>query len=176
MKKTLFIIFLTAVISTGMFVENAFADHPDGLGISIKGSWGSTWVYRTTQSGPSLSIKTKASPVFWGIRLDINEDKPGLFLSGDYYLNHNPLVQDINLYWYYGVGAEFGIGMGENNFSLGAGVRVPVGISFQIEFTSFPTLEFFMQLVPRMGIQFVPFHFPYGLWGFDLGARIWLDV
>jgi len=173
MKKTLLIIILSLTITIGIF-----ADYPDGLGIGVKDSWGSTWVYGGGNGrGLGLSLKTPDLPFFCSIRLVIQKSYFSLAVSGDYYLYHNPLVPDINLHWYLGFGAEVGIGTEENKFSFGTGIRFIVGLSWQVEFTSFPKLELFLHLIPRLGVQFSPsFLFPYGGYGFDLGVRIWLDV
>jgi len=171
-KRSIFVLVLVAVLATG----TAFADYPNNLGIGVKGGFSGPWGEGDGVFNAALSLKVPNLPIFWGVYLGVPNKELNIAISGDYYIFHNQLVPNINLHWYISVGGEFGLKFGDDNFKLGAGVRFPFGLSWQIEFTSFPTLEFFLQAVPRLGAYLTPFEFPYGGWGGDIGIRIWLDI
>ena len=165
MKKLLLVLVLFAVITAG----TAFADYPDGLGIGVvyggAGYWnGGFFGY------PALSLKLPNADIFWAIRLGIGHEHFDLTISGDKYFIHNPLVSEIGLHWYIGLGLGLGVHLSDP-IGLGVTGRLPIGLSWQ----PIPLLEVFLQLIPTLGLQLLPnFHFPYGGWGGDIGLRLWL--
>jgi len=126
-------------------------------------------------SGAALSLKAPQLPIFWAIRMDIEEHFMWLNVSGDQYLIDDVLVSDINLHWYLGLGVGVACGfwdnpVGSNKTYIGATGRLPVGLSWQ----PIPLLEIYLQLVPHIGVQIVDeFKFPFGGWGGGLGIRLW---
>jgi len=167
MKKIFLVLVLAAIIAAG----TAFADHPGGFGIGVQyggsGHWGASGYY----SNVALSLKLPNLPVFWAVRLDINDGYFGLGVSGDYYFIDSSLFSAINLNWYLGIGGSLGLAFGNNWMNLGLAARLPIGLSWQ----PIPLLEIFLQVVPSLGIDIVPsFHFPSGGFGGDIGIRIWL--
>jgi len=168
MKKFVIVLVLFTIIAAG----TVFADHPSGLGIGVQGggsgSWGGGFGFN---NGGAVSLKLPSLPIFWAARLDIWKDYFYLGVSGDKYLMDNPLVKDIGLNWYLGVGLGVDIGIGDP-LGIGVAARLPVGLSWQ----PFPLLEIYLQVVPQLGVAILPtFHFPAGGWGADLGLRLWFN-
>jgi hypothetical protein len=174
MKKiciVVLVLFLTVTAGT-------FADHPGGTGIGINFRYG---VAGTGGFGPSLSLKLKPVPVYWGVSLGINKNWFGLNVAGDYYFIDKTLLPEIKLGWYLGLGGYVGMWFwqgdyraawaeGSSSMALALGARLPVGLSWQpLNF-----LEVFVDVAPRLGISVIPVHFPD--WGvdFDLGVRLWI--
>jgi hypothetical protein len=189
MKKVLLIGILALLVCvSGVFAaEN---NHPDGWGIGVgfHGGYGGAGLY-----GAALSLKAPQLPIYWGIQLSLYNHYFGLGITGDYYVFDRPLVRDINLGWYLGVGGFFGFGHYSEKrsiagikyqaswTSLNVGVRVPVGLSWQ----PLKWLEVYTGIAPGLGLGFYVageddggsaksgayFH-----WAFDveLGVRFWL--
>jgi len=91
--------------------------------------------------------------------------------SYDWWLFHPELTKigkSVSLKFFLGPGIGVDVGSG-SDFYLGAGLRVPVGIDFEIS-----KFDIFVQAVPHIGLNVSPFYFP--AWGIDgaLGARFWL--
>ena len=147
----------------------AFADHPnDKLGIGVMGGFLGQW----DESGLghiSLSLKLPGIPVFWGGHLGFNSSYFRLGVFGDYYIIESPLVSNINLHWYVGLGGWLNLGF--NEFYLSFGARLPIGISWHV----IDMLEVFLEAAPSLGIKVAKdFHFPAGGWPLALGIRVWL--
>ena len=106
-------------------------------------------------------------PIFWAIDLELQDGYLGLALAGDYYLIDSQLIP--TLHWYLGVGGFVGLGFSDNSMDLRLGARLPIGLSWQ----PIPLLEIFLQVVPSLGVSVIPFYFPYGGWGGNLGIRLW---
>ena len=165
MKKAVLCLALFAILAAG----TVFADHPGGWGVGIQGGYNGYWSGGYFGSG-ALSLKIPKLPIFWAIRLDIEEGYFGLGVSGDYYLIDSKLVPAIGLNWYLGLGGGLGLSFGNNWLGFGVAARLPIGLSWQ----PIPLLEIFLQAVPSLGVSILPeFHFPYGGWGGDLGIRLW---
>jgi len=164
MKKLVIVIALAAILATG----TAFADHPSGFGIGVQGGygggWGGGWA---TSPGVALTLKFPGLPVFWAVDLDIWQSYLGLRVAGDYYFIDKELVS--TLHWYLGVGGYVGLGFGTDYFGLGLGARLPIGLSWQ----PIKLLEIYLQLVPSIGVEFLPNIGLGGGWGANLGVRLW---
>ena len=160
MKKSLLVLVLAAIITTGV----AFADHPGGFGIGVQGGYGGLG------PGGALTLKFAHMPIFWAINFGIGPHFSMLEVAGDYYIIDDKLAPEIGLHWYLGIGAYVGIGLGANDFNLWGGVRVPIGLSWQ----PIPLLELYLQVVPGIGLSILP---GIGLWpnfwGGNLGIRLW---
>ena len=181
MKKVIIVVALAAILATG----TVFADHPDGWGVGLLGSFGSTlgdnlWNEAGTGGGLVFSLKAPQLPIYWGINLDFNSWYFGLGVSGDYYLIDQNIVDEV-LGWYLGVGVWVGFSFWDmhegNGFGLTTGGRVPVGLSVQIPIEAI-TLEFFAAFVPKLGLgMFTSDYYDETKLFFNLGAevgfRIW---
>jgi hypothetical protein len=187
MKKKLFASALVLILATGA----VFADHPNGFGIGVVGSYG--W---GRDLGAALSLKVPAIPVFWAINAEFdsrdNEDHFSIGISGDKYLIDSVLVKDIGLHWYVGLGAWGNfyshtwtvLTKEYSSTSFGFGARLPIGLSWQ----PIPLLEVFLDFVPRLGVAFSPevkddagkvlqkggADFPVFGFPIELGIRLWL--
>jgi outer membrane protein assembly factor BamA len=104
----------------------------------------------------------------------------GLGVSGDFYIFDLPLVSDIGLGWYLGVGGYVNLSLWNSNSSnsgmgLSLGGRVPIGLSWMLPLPLPLPLELYLQAHVGLGVSvFNPFHFPDFGWGGNLGIRIWL--
>jgi len=166
MKKVLLVFVFAAILATG----TAFADHPSGFGIGVQFGGGGYWGASGFHPNAALSLKIPSLPIFWAIRLDIEDGYFGLGVSGDYYFIDSALVPSIKLHWYLGGGASLGLSFTEEWLGLGIAARLPIGLSWQ----PIPFLEVFLQIVPSLGVAILPeFHFPSGGFGGDFGIRIW---
>jgi len=166
MKKMLIVFTLFAILATG----TVFADHPGGFGIGVQYGGGGHWDAGGYHSNAALSLKIPSIPLFWAVRLDINDGYFGLGLSGDYYVIDRKLVPEFGLNWYLGIGGSVGLSFWDDGMGLGVAARLPIGLSWQ----PIPLLEIFLQIVPSLGVDIVPdFHFPSGGFGGDIGIRLW---
>ena len=166
MKKLIMVIALAAIVATG----TAFADHPDGWGIGVMGSYDMGFIggYHGNY-GPALSIKFPKLPVYWGIGMGFGWHGFRLGVTGDYYIIDKTFAPDIGLGWYFGVGGfvnmHFWSGWGGIDF----GVRVPVGLSWM----PINWLELFIDIAPSLGVGIyngAGFYFGLPL---GIGARFW---
>ena len=162
MKKVLLSFALAAIIATG----TAFADHPDGFGIGVVGSYGFGTV-GYAGAGGGLSLKIPGVPVFWAINAAFGTGYFGVGLTGDYYIIDEVIASDIGLNWFLGVGGFFSWyhwsfttfgGYTYDNLSFGA--RVPIGISWQ----PIPMLEIFADVAPSIGA------FMNGKWSYKVSG------
>ncbi|MDR2516245.1 MAG: DUF3996 domain-containing protein [Spirochaetaceae bacterium] len=185
LKRMVFVVMLGVALTT----TAVFAQHPRGkTGIGIVGQYGGNW-----DGGGhgfnhlALSLKLSSIPIYWGVNLNIfNDDWLGFGITGDKYFIDQALVPDIGLGWYLGVGGygSFTLYTGNayNAMWLGAGIRVPIGLSFVIPSTP---VEIFLDIAPSIGLG-VGFGDYYGSgagqhkpiwldggWGGDLGIRFW---
>ena len=147
MKKLVIVLALAAIIATG----TAFADHPSGLGIGVVGNY-STWGFGG--QGGGVSLKIPSIPIYWAVNLDLGLGYFGIGVTGDYYLIDKNLSGPLN--WFLGVGGYFSFLSYSSSYFLVdysytwmyAGVRVPIGISFQ----PMPLLEIFADIAPSIGV------------------------
>jgi hypothetical protein len=131
-----------------------------------------------------LHIKAPPLPVYWSVHLDIlnqgtKDSAFELDLTGDYYIIDKTLAADIGLGWFLGLGGYLSFyhqGPHTSYNSLGAGARLPIGLSLQpLDF-----LEIFMDIAPSIGARYYfgdktpkEFGFPAGGWQGDLAVRFW---
>lgn len=181
MKKVLMVLVLAAIIATG----TAFADHPEGWGIGLTGSYGfGTEGY--LGAGGGIFLKIPGVPIFWNIGVGLATNAFGLSVTGDYYIIDSPISGELG--WFLGVGgffnwfhysmASFGIDYTYDNLAFG--IRVPVGISWM----PLPQLEFIADVAPSFGLG-MPGSYKIGgieykydpefYWGvpIEIGFRYW---
>jgi hypothetical protein len=167
MKK----LFADCVIGLALGVTGAFAQHPGGLGIGVQGGW-------SGGPGGALSLKLPSLPVYWAIAAWGGENYFGLGVSGDVYLLEAPLVSDIGLGWYFGVGGYGNLAFWDTNSNndgvgISLGARIPVGVFWMIPGLPIP-LELYLQAHVGLGITVAPsFHFPDFGFGGNFGVRVW---
>jgi len=174
MKKIVVVLVLITALSVGVF-----AQHPSGWGVGVMGQYNLAWDGFGGGGGAALSLKAPQLPIYWGLNLDIRSHTFGFSVTGDYYIIDNPILSDINLGWYLGLGGYVGLAHYSykstdwNSFRFGA--RLPVGIYIlPVKF-----LEVFLDVAPSLGVGIYTgdyddhFHFPEGGLGFDLGVRFW---
>ena len=141
------VLVLAAIIATG----TAFADHPEGWGIGLTGSYG----FGTKDfvgAGGGVFLKIPSVPVFWNIGVGLGTNYFGLSLTGDYYIIDSPISGELG--WFLGVGGFFvwhhwafsSLDYSYDNLAFGA--RVPVGISWM----PLPQLEFLVDVAPSFGL------------------------
>ena len=184
MKKLVLVLVLAVIISV-----SAFADHPDGWGVGIMGTFGGGWSGGGIGYGAALSLKAPQLPIFWGVNLHIGSDYFGFGIIGDNYIIHSPLVQDVGLHWYLGIGGwlnfynySYSAPTDYSYTSFAFGARLPIGLSFQ----PISLLEVFLDIAPSLGIAIDSegkygntvaheggLHFPAGGWPFAIGIRLW---
>ncbi|GHU20684.1 hypothetical protein FACS1894163_13730 [Spirochaetia bacterium] len=162
-KKFLLVCFIGLVLGIG----GVSADHSDGLGIGIIAGGGGGTVGGLFY--PTLSLKVPNVPVFWGVNAFLGSGL-GVGVSGDYYIFDRDLVDSgsFNLDWFLGVGAFSHFFFGDG-FGLGAGVRVPVGLSLHIN----ETFELFLDVTPGIGLGINTGSILYFVGGGELGLRVW---
>jgi hypothetical protein len=105
MKKSLFVF----VFAVSLSASTVFADHPNGLGVGVQGSWNISWVGGGA-GGASLSLKLPIIPVYWAVNMGFGVNNFSLGLSGDFYIIDSALVPAINLHWFGGLGGFFNMG------------------------------------------------------------------
>jgi hypothetical protein len=167
MKKRIILLALITIITAG----TAFADHPTGKwGIGIMGRYGVGWG-GIGYGGAALSLVVPKVPIFWGINLGFGENWFSTGISGDKYIIERPLIAEVKLHWFLGVGAYINLDAGNNYFGLEAGARLPIGISWHI----LDILEVFLNIAPSLGVSIIPhFYFPTGGFPAEIGLRFWL--
>jgi hypothetical protein len=165
MRKKIFFIIVVLFLAIG---AGAFADHSDGLGIGLNFTYG-----YNGGIGPALSLKLPSIPVFWTIGMGISSSWFLLTVAGDHYIIDKPLIPDIDLGWYLGLGLYFNLmtWKGGDNLGLGLGARLPIGLSWQPR--QVDILELFLDVAPSLGIDLVPFYFPQWDVNVDFGVRLW---
>jgi hypothetical protein len=161
MKK---ILVFAAVLFTAFTVET----HAIGLGFQ-----GGTNIMDGFAGGFSVLIspdESKHGAVTWF--LEPNTDKFSLGGSFDYWFWPKALTTlgPGALSFYLGAGAYAQIALWDGNFGLDAGIRLPIGLDWKMDF-----LDVFVQVVPFTGISLLP---SPGFGGFHLaaniGARFWI--
>jgi len=146
MKKLVTVLALATIIATG----TAFADHPDGFGIGLVGSY-SNWGFGGTGGG--LSLKIPSIPVYWAINANFGSNYFGVGITGDHYLIDRNLAGP--LHWFLGLGGYFTYLSYDDNASaieysynwMYGGLRIPIGLSFQ----PVNLLEVFIDVAPSFG-------------------------
>jgi hypothetical protein len=183
MKKLALIVLLGLVVAT----VGVFADHPAGWGLGLGAQYGAAWDHPSEGGARwSLYVKAPKLPVYWSVNLDFESGTGysyfGLNLNGDYYIIDQTLVSDIGLGWFLGLGGylrfnNYSYDLSDYSyFGIGAGARLPIGLSWQpLDF-----LEVFLDIAPSLGFvanigDYAPdkFDFPAGGWQGDFGIRFW---
>jgi hypothetical protein len=181
MKKLVLIGLLGLVAATA----GVFADHPSGWGLGGGAEYGAGWDTPTDGRVKGvLHIKAPALPVYWSVHLDVintgtKDSAFELNFTGDYYIIDKTLSADIGLGWFLGLGGYLSFyhqGPNTSYKSLGAGARLPIGLSWQpLDF-----LEIFMDIAPSLGARYCfgadapeEFDFPTGGWQGDFAVRFW---
>ncbi|GHT41675.1 hypothetical protein AGMMS49965_11860 [Bacteroidia bacterium] len=163
MKKiSLVSVFILVFTAATLFAQH----HPtDTWGVGVQGRNGFSWDKFESFGGPGISFKAPKIPIFWDVSLGLKKNWLHVGVSGDYYLLDKTFVEEINLGWYLGIGAYMGFtrsGVGEGSWSLGGGVRVPIGLSWIFK----EKLEVFGAWAPNIGTG--------GSLTFEAGVRYWL--
>ena len=170
MRKITLVFFLVALLSV-----SAFADHPSGWGVGVVGQ-GSFGLSGAGRGGAALSLKMPHLPIYWGIDFGLSKNYLGIGATGDLYFIDDTLARDINLGWFFGLGAYADVYLyngSESGISLGVGARTPIGVNiFPLNF-----LEIFLDLAPSLGVGFgIGDRGGIGLdsgIGADFGVRFW---
>ncbi|MDR0644840.1 MAG: hypothetical protein LBG05_08075 [Treponema sp.] len=160
MKKFLAVCVIGLALATG----SVFADHPSGWGVGIVGGGG------LGGFGGGLSLKAPSLPIYWVINARAGNEGLALAATGDYYFIDDVLVPDINLGWYFGVGGHASLWGFNDKLGLAAGVRVPIGLSWQFLGHG----EIFLEVAPQVGVQILPsFGLDTDFFNGALGFRFW---
>jgi hypothetical protein len=160
MKK---ILVLTAVLLTAITIET------HAIGIGLQGGINALDGFDT----PGLSLLISPSENLHGA-ITWHIVSTGISLGGS--LDYWFLPVEItslgpgNLIFFVGAGAYAQIALWDDYFGIGAGLRVPVGLDWKMDF-----LDLFVQVVPHAGIGLLP---SLGFGGFhvdaNLGLRFWI--
>ncbi len=165
MKKILVLVLGLAVATAG----TAFADHGNGLSLGVVG--GSWFGANGFQGGDiGLALHVPSMPIYWGIKININDTVFGLGVTGDKYIYDQGLVSEgsFNLDWFLGIGGYANIVFADQAYAA-LGVRVPIGLSWHIG----QPIELWVDLAPSLGLAINPVHFPdWGIVG-EIGLRFW---
>ena len=169
-KKLVLVVALAAVMVVGT-ADKLFASpvHPDGWGVGAL--WGGS-VDGGLTSNVALSLKAPNLPVFWGIRLGLGGGTTWVGLQGDVYIMGGEIVPTLG--WFLGLGLYGNFFLGDD-FALGFGARVPIGLTWQ----PIQIFELFLNLAPQIGGYMYThgdggFEFPHGgFFGFEIGLRLW---
>jgi hypothetical protein len=160
MKK---ILVLTAVLCTAITIET----HAIGLG--IQGGINALDGFNT----PGLSLLISPSEELHGA-VTWHIVKDGIALGGTFdYWFLNPNITTLGpgeLNFFVGAGAYAQIALWDGDFGFNAGIRLPVGLDWKMDF-----LDVFVQVAPYTGIGLLP---SLGFGGFhvdaNLGLRFWI--
>jgi len=167
MKKIVMLLVLVAIIATG----TVFAQHPDGTGIGLSFTYGGfgglgvgdaegysgslmAAISASISTGYGVSLKFAGLPVFWTVKARLGTGVFGIGLNADYYFIDSLIVPDIGLGWYLGAGAfvdwiSFNVPGWFKFDYLDFGVRVPVGLSWQIV----DAFEVYLEGAPSFGLS-----------------------
>jgi hypothetical protein len=183
MKRVFLVLAIGLALCAGAFAQDQHPTDKWGIGIQGGGSGGGF-----NGGGVDLTLKIPSVPVFWGIDLGFGSHWFGVGVSGDYYFIDKTLLPEAKLGWYLGGGvyARFtsvkGFGWEDNKLveknwvSLGAGARLPIGLSWH----PIDLVEVYIQAVPSIGVN-IPFYnteffdhdwIGWGIGG-NLGIRFW---
>jgi hypothetical protein len=160
MKK---ILGLTAVLFTALAIES------HAIGVGLQGGINALDGFDT----PGLSVLISPTDQIHGaVTWHIVEEGISLGGSVDYWV----LEIDItslgpgDLRFFVGGGAYAAISVWESEFGLGAGLRLPVGLDWKLDF-----LDVYLQVVPLIGLRLLPspdfdgFHIDA-----NVGFRFWI--
>ena len=159
---------------------SAFAYHPSGWGVGVVGRFQIDWDNALGWAwGPMFSLKAPQMPIYWGMNMSFRPNGFTVGLTGDYNIIDEPLIENMGIGWYLGLGAYASI-LRFNHPTSWTSIRL--GARFPVGFYMFPVnfLEVFLGLSPNLGVGIgfgnapSPFNFPVVGLGFDMGIRFWL--
>ena len=172
MKRIWLLIIIVLLTGTG-----AFASH-EGFGIGVVNhySWNSFLDYNNF----GASLKFSGPSVFWGFYFhQVRSQYYGLGITADVYLIDNIFISrqisgddgeyNFNLGWYFGIGAFMNMRCYDGNLGMDAGGRLPIGLSWYIA----RPIEFYLSLIPQIGIALQNGSHFNGGFGVDVGLRLW---
>lgn len=166
MKKLLF---AALVILCGGVL--AFADHPkNGFGVGAVVGGGIHAGDLDADIG--LSLRVPSVPIYWGIRMAIENSDVSLAVTGDYYYIDEDLIDEkgLNLDWFLGLGAYGNFGFYDDTY-IALGARLPIGLSWHLT----KAFELWGALAPSLGLEISPdFTFPDFWVAAEIGLRAWL--
>lgn len=155
-KKILIVAALLMVVCVG----GAFA-----WGIGIQGGGGYPGA-----GNVAVTFKLDSLPLVFATNLYIR-DSFTLGLSADYWFLNNNIVGPLNWFIGAGLGANLGFPVSDDgNFVFDLGLRVPVGLNMYLV-DGF--IEPYVQAVPAIGMDIVPFKFPTFRFDGNIGIRFW---
>lgn len=166
MKKLQLLMLILLVVG-----GTAFADHPkNGLGVGAVVGGG----LRDGDLGGDigLSLRVPSVPIYWGIRLAVENSDVNLGLTGDYYFIDENLIKEkgLKLDWFLGLGAYGSFGFYDDTY-IALGARMPIGLSWHFA----KAFELWGALAPSLGLQVSPdFVFPEFWVAAEIGLRAWL--
>jgi hypothetical protein len=171
MKKIIISFILIAIIATG----TVFADHPKGFGIGTNFTFEGVSENYGTALGYGITLKTPYVPVFIGAKFFFNyTDYTVMTFNADYYIFDMPLIKDLKLDWYAGLGFDYQYyNNSVNNYVHGIGLRVPIGISFYVT----EKIEFFFEVAPTPYFGITPHDSNAGVYTpVGIGMRFYLQT
>ena len=89
-------------------------------------------------------------------------------ITGDYWFLNDTLVGPLN--WYIGGGLGLGFGGFDDNFALNMAARLPIGLNM---FLVDNFIEPYFQVVPGLGLNFLPSFGAGFVFDANLGIRFW---
>ncbi|MCL2138136.1 MAG: hypothetical protein FWH41_01230 [Treponema sp.] len=154
MKKFFLVFALVAILGTG----TAFAEHPDGFGIGVFGSYGIGFNdYYGNGMGIGLSLVIPKLPIYWGVNL---RGGGGWFgtggwfgfgITGDYYIIDMDFLPFMG--WHFGLGGFFNFSSWKYDWysraDLSFGIRVPIALHFH----PLEWMDIWVGIAPSFGLQ-----------------------
>jgi hypothetical protein len=153
------------VLGTLMFLLAAAQGFSFGIGLRASGGldWGAGLLI-------SPGSDSNDNGMHFGINYYFGEDAFHLGVTGDYWLLKPNLtsVGSGDLKFYLGGGLFVWINGGDE-FGLGGGIRVPIGLDLD-----FDRVDIFAEFVPHIGLNLLPgIGFNTNWFNFAIGARFW---
>ncbi|GHV78499.1 hypothetical protein AGMMS49944_02900 [Spirochaetia bacterium] len=176
-KNGLMSVFILIFAASSLFAQH---HKTDTWGIGIHGRNDFSWDKFESSGGPGISFKAPKIPLFWDLSLGLKNKWLTIGVSGDYYFQDKTFVEEINLGWFWGIGAYFWFtnsSTSEDTWSrFSGGIRIPIGISWIFR----EKLEVFGAWIPHFGVGFwngsdshSGIYFPDGSLAFEVGVRYW---
>jgi len=151
-KKFFLFFVLFAIIAAGTVFSDSF-------------SFGTELGY-SSGLGFAVTFRFPVVPIYWAINYNIWEDDSlWIGLTGDYHLYGGRLLTD--LYWYLRAGFFVNYGL-SNDDGFAVGARLPIGIKWLLD-----SFEFYLQVVPNIGMYVPNIDLYPNFWGAGLGVRLW---